>query len=114
MKLQLAQVVLQQPGWWQRYGAFLLLFHPHLKQEMEHMAQLSGTDAEIDLRPLIHAVGLPVAVRQLGLKQIIDAVGLKRALEEVGLKQVIAEFGLEELLASLTPEQREGLKQRLQ
>jgi len=117
VKLQLTQVVLQQPGWWQRFGSFLLLFHPHLKQEIERMAQLSGVEAEDDLRPLFQAMGPTEAVRL-----IIQAIGpletVKQVIQVVGapevVKLVVQAVGLEELLANLTPEQRAELKQRLQ
>jgi hypothetical protein len=136
VKLQVAQVVLQQPGWWQRYGPFLAMFHPHLQQEITRMAQLSETDSGVNMKEwikalgvpevaqaLIETIGLPEAVKLFGLKQIIDAVGVKRAIEEVGLqrviaevgpRQVVAELGPDEFLAGLTPEQRAALKDRLQ
>ncbi len=130
VKLQLTQVVLQQPGWWQRFGSFLLAFHPHLKQEIERMAQQSGVEDEVDLRPLFEMVGPPEAIKQAiqmvgpseALKQAVQAAGPSEALKQVvqaagpseALKQVVQAVGLEELLASLTPEQRAELKQRLQ
>ena len=116
--LQLARVLLREPGWWQRFGSYLLLFHPHLKQEIENMAQHTGVEDEVDLRPLfkalgpaesmkqvILAVGVAEAVRQLGVPEVIAAVGLKRVLDAVGLKQVIAEVGLKQVIAEV------GLKQ---
>jgi hypothetical protein len=124
--LRVARVV-QEAGWWRRFGPFLFLIYPDLRQEIEHMAQQTLNPEGVDPQPflkmfeparlvheLIKAVGLAETVRLVGLKAIIETVGLKRAIEEVGLKQVIAEVGLEELLANLTPEQREQLKQRLQ
>ncbi len=141
--LQLAQVVLQQPGWWQRFSSYLLMFHPHLKQEIERMAQQSGVADEVDLRPLfkaigpteaikqvVQAVGPPEALKQLiqavglpeALKQLIQAVGLPEALKQLiqavglpeALKQLIEATSVEALLANLTPEQLAELKQRLQ
>jgi len=100
--LQVAQVLLQQPDWWQ-FGRCLLLLHPNLKEELIHMAKMSGTD-EIDLRPLFTGAGSDIFIRQL----------LSTVKPTEAFKQVIEEFGLEQFLASLTPEQREELKNRLQ
>jgi hypothetical protein len=63
--LQLAQVVLQQQGWWQRFGSYLLLFHPHLKQEIERMAQQSGVNTEYDWQPWLEAFGPANGFHQL-------------------------------------------------
>jgi hypothetical protein len=116
--LQVARVVLQQPNWWPHFGPFLLIFHPTLKQEIERMAQLSGTGPEVDLSALFEYVGPTEAFRQLlqtpGLPEAVKQLGVKQVIDAVGLQQVIDAVGLDELLASLTPEQRAGLKQRLQ
>jgi hypothetical protein len=125
--LQLTEVVLRQPGWWERFGSFLLLFHPHLKQEIERMAQLGGETGELDFRVLVEymgeskatqqflkAVGLKQVIDEAGLKRVIDEAGLERVIDEAGLKRVIDVAGLEKILATLTPEQLAALKQRLQ
>jgi hypothetical protein len=127
VKLQLTEVVLSRPGWWDVYGPYLLLLHPYLLQEIERMATRSGIEPNLSLKPLIDYLGWARVAEQMdllrvidmvGLKRVVDEVGLKRVVDEVGLKRVVDEAGpqrvLEELLPKLTAEELEALKKRLE
>ena len=94
-----------RPGFWELYGSWLVYLHPAIREEVERMAQETGTEPIGDWRAV-------VAV--FGLKQVIDQVGVRRVLDEVGLPRVLEEVGLEEFVSQLTPEQREEVKRLLQ
>jgi hypothetical protein len=68
------------------------------------MARNRSRMPTIDLTPIIEF---------MGFEKFIEQVGRERVIEQVGLERVIEQVGLERFVASLTPAQRQELKQRL-
>jgi hypothetical protein len=80
---------------WEVYIPWLLGLQPQAWQEVQNMARSRSRMPTIDLAP------------------IIEFMGFEKFMEQVGLKRVMEQVGLERFVASLTPAQRQELKQRL-
>jgi hypothetical protein len=100
----LARVVAARPDLWEVYIPWLLGLQPQAWQEVQDMARNRSRIPTIDLAPIIEF---------MGFEKFIEQVGLERVIEQVGLERVIEQVGLERFVASLTPAQRQELKQRL-
>ena len=92
--LAVSRVVIQQPGFWERYSSWLAFMHPELWEEVQRMARANGIEPTLDLHALFNLVGY---------KQVIDQLGLKRVVSEVGVDQVVKEIGVTEYLARAAP-----------
>ena len=108
-ELELARQVVMQPGFWKTYGPWLAYLHPEILKEVQAMAKTAEIklDLDLDIRPLIAQLGVPTIVHQMDVKAVVDALGMDA-------KAVVDALGVEQILSSLTPEQREEFKRRLQ
>jgi hypothetical protein len=109
----LAREMVQQPGFWERYGSVLALLNRDNWEELQIMIRQMGNEPAIDLRWLVNQVGLKQVIDQVGLKQVIDQVGLKQVIDQVGLKELLQTVKPAEIIAALGPEQIQELKRLL-
>jgi hypothetical protein len=105
----LVREVVQQPGFWEIYGRWLLLLFPVFSEEGQRMSRELGITPSLDIRKLIEMVGPKAIIDQIGIKQFIDQIGIKQAVETLPPDEVLAALDL----SKLTPQQLEDLKQRL-
>lgn len=101
---QLAREVAAQPTLFAHYAAWLTVFFPSLRKEIQDMARRMGLAPVLDLKPLIE---------DLGIKEVIKQIGIKETINEVGVKRVIDEVGLENLFHELTEKQKRELRRLL-
>ena len=69
------------------------------------MATANAKPGDLDLRPFIEMVGRAKVVEALGLEAMIDAAGPKKVADALGVERYVA---------SLSPEDRQRLKDLLQ
>ena len=100
----LANVVVEEPGFWELFAPLLKTLHPNIWKEATNMARSKGKRGGLDLSPLVEEVGLEKYLGFVELKDIIDTLGAKK---------VVKELGLDRILAGLTVEERAQLKERL-
>jgi len=100
----LAQVIVEEPGFWELYGPLLGALHPNVYQEAQRMAKSKGKRGGLDLRPFIN---------QVGVKKFIDVIEVGEYIDTVGPKKVIKAIGVERFVANLTAEERQELKKLL-
>jgi hypothetical protein len=101
---ELARVIVEEPGYWQRYGPLLGALHPNIFEEASRMASAKGKGKGWSLRPFIE---------KIGLKKYLEEVEVADAIATYGPKKVIKALGVEQLVANLSPEDRERLKELL-
>src|SRR5262245_36574844 len=65
----LVREVLHDPALLKAYGAWLVVLHPHLKDEVIRMMDQLGVEPTLDLRPAIELMGLQRVIDQLGLQR---------------------------------------------
>jgi hypothetical protein len=80
------------------------------KKEVEAMAKAKtgSSGFDLDLEPLIKAIGVKRIVQTVGVERIVQMAGFRRRF-----RQLIREKGVEWLLAQMSPEQRRELKEQL-
>ena len=88
--LAVTRVVIQQPGFWERYGAWLAFMHPELLQEIQRMARANGIEPTLDLRELFKVVGFQQVIDQMGADNLIEAVSSNPPIQEKVLKGLLA------------------------
>jgi hypothetical protein len=97
MGLAVGRVVVDQPGFWDLYGSWLMWNHPNLLQEIQRMARAKGIEPTLDLKPLVDLVGYQQVIDQMG--------GIPKLIQEVGAAKVIQEMGLDKVVEQLEPKQ---------
>ena len=102
---RLARVIVDEPGYWKAYGSFLGSLHPKIIVEAIRMAKSKGEPEHLDLRPLI---------QEIGLATVVDQVDMNDYIETAGPTKVANALGVERYLASISPEDRQRLKDLLQ
>jgi hypothetical protein len=101
----LAQVIVEEPGFWERYGPLLKVLHPSVWKEAIRMARSRGKGPVLDLRPLIEEVGLDKLAEQIEVRALMETIGPRKVLKEMGAKWFFSQLSAkerQELLKELT------------
>ena len=69
------------------------------------MAIANAKPGDLDLRPFI---------KMVGVERVVEAVGPKQMIDPAGAEKVADALGIERYVASLSPENRQRLKDLLQ
>ena len=102
---ELARLVIEQRNYLAWYQPVLAGLHPEAWAEVETMARAKSKGLKFDFNAVVRYHGLHALVEACG--------GLKTVVKAFGPKNVVKEIGLDGILASLTPEERQKLKEKL-
>jgi hypothetical protein len=118
-----AQTIAAQEDLWRMYGGWLATRFPGLWKEIAKMAEQTGTELVIDLRPAIEIaqqtgtkviLDLRPVIERMGIDKVIEQVGIDRLIGQVGIDKVIEQVGIERIVDSLNPDQQQAMLERLQ
>jgi hypothetical protein len=109
----LAAVIVEEPGFWERYGPLLNVLHPSVWREATRMARSRGKGPVFNLRPLIEEVGLDQVVAQIEFDQLAKEIDLRKLVETIGPKRFRKEVGTRWLLSDMSEKERQELLREL-
>lgn len=117
----LANLVLEQPRYWEWYASVFAMLHPEAWQEVSGMATAKRKSIEFDfnfikeigLDQFVRSVGASEIIKAVGVKRFVEAVGAKEFIEAVGVERIVKEIGVDWFLANLPPAELKKLKERL-
>jgi hypothetical protein len=115
----MARLVAARPDLWEQYAGWMAAFHREAYEGVLSMARTKREKVEVDLEPLVDAMGLERVVQMLGAERVINQLGPKRVINQLGPKRVIDLLGargvidllgVERIWEALTPQERRRLQ----